>query len=276
LDTTAQKFTIRYTVYSGIDCLDEITQEIIVHKSPEVILAPLEATCEQALPYTLTVGSEQTGISGTGLFSGPGITGGNFFNPAVAGAGVHAIQYKFTTAEGCPATATGEVRVLPTPQLSAGPDRTLVAGGSIRLMATAAGNGLQYNWSPATGLDDAGTLQPLVRTETDRIYRLTATSAEGCSATDDVAVTVVAELYIPNAFTPNGDGLNDTWQVPFLESVSGGAVKVFNRYGQIVFQTAGTLKWDGRFKGAELPSGAYAYLLQYNGKTKKGVVMLLR
>lgn len=276
VDAVNKKFVIRFTVYSGISCVSEITKEINITKSPQVSLASLPSVCANSVPYQLTQGSEQTGISGKAVYIGNGVTASGEFSPVLAGPGVHGVQYRYTSAEGCSAVAAQPLQVFPVPRISAGPDRTVLAGGAIKLQATASGNGLRFAWTPITSMNDPTVLQPVVTPRSDLVYRLTAISSDGCTVSDDVVVKVAPSLYIPNAFTPNGDGINDYWQVPYLESLTGADVQVFNRYGQMIFQTDGTRKWDGRWNGAELPSGAYIYLVNLNGKISKGVVMLIR
>lgn len=271
-----QKFTIRFTVYSGIGCVEESSREVVVNQSPLAQLGSLLPLCANAPALNLNGGRELNGLQGEGLYLGAGVSGTGMFDPVIAGAGNHTIAYRFTTASGCSDTALQSIRVFPVPTVSAGPDLSVLVEGSIRLQGSGDGIGTRYLWSPAADLSNATILQPLAQPRQDRTYQLAATSAEGCIALDSMQVTVIKELFIPNAFSPNGDGLNDTWQVPFLESVAGAELKVFNRYGQVVFQTSGKERWDGRFKGAELTSGVYVYQVRYNGLLKKGTLMLIR
>jgi gliding motility-associated-like protein len=93
-------------------------------------------------------------------------------------------------------------------------------------------------------------------------------------------VKVYKDLKIPNAFTPNGDGHNDTWIIPGLADYTNARVDVFNRWGQLVYHSTGySHPWDGSFKGALLPTGAYYYIIAPNaagyGKLS-GSVLLLR
>ncbi|OLY93175.1 gliding motility-associated C-terminal domain-containing protein [Cnuella takakiae] len=271
-----QKFTIRFTAYSGIGCVQELTREITVNQSPQALMTAISPLCANAPAFVLQQGSEQGGLSGTGVYLGAGVSGTDLFDPLVAGAGLHPIAYQFTTTAGCRDTAEQTIRVYPVPQVSAGSDLSVLVGGSITLQGSANGSGLRYLWTPPTDLSNPAVLQPLARPRQDRSYLLTAISPDGCSASDEMKVTVVNELYIPNAFSPNGDGLNDSWQVPFLESVAGAELRVFNRYGELVFFTTGKGRWDGRHKGADLPAGIYVYQVRYNGLLRKGTVMLVR
>jgi len=115
-------------------------------------------------------------------------------------------------------------------------------------------------------------------------YTLRVTTDQGCTATDDILITVLPDCVKPvNVFTPNGDGINDTWQV-----VSGGnctkavEVSVFNRNGALVFHSANyNNAWDGTFNGKGLPDGTYYWVIRYTyltsrAVTAKGNVTILR
>jgi gliding motility-associated-like protein len=93
-----------------------------------------------------------------------------------------------------------------------------------------------------------------------------------------VLVKVFKQLFVPNAFTPNSDGINDTWFIETLEAYPGAEVKVYNRYGQLVFDNHGTNKrWDGKFQGMPLAPDAYAYTIDLKNNTQliKGVVFII-
>jgi len=94
-----------------------------------------------------------------------------------------------------------------------------------------------------------------------------------------VLVKVVTGIYIPNAFTPNGDGRNDTWMIPFLDPAFDATVNVFNRYGQLVYQAVSEIvSWDGKLSGVVQASGVYIYLVTFKGSEMKlkGTLMLIR
>src|SRR6185295_485688 len=110
-------------------------------------------------------------------------------------------------------------------------------------------------------------------------YTLSARSAYGCSKEDNVLVKVVTGIYVPTAFTPNGDGKNDTWTIPFLDPAFDATVSVFNRYGQLVYHTVGQIvSWDGKINGMPQATGAYVYLVTFKAsKLKlKGTLTLIR
>jgi gliding motility-associated-like protein len=71
-----------------------------------------------------------------------------------------------------------------------------------------------------------------------------------------------SELFIPNGFTPNGDGYNDTWEIPYLNNYPESTIKIFNRWGQELYSSNGNLNpWNGTYKGKDLPTADYYYII---------------
>lgn len=92
-------------------------------------------------------------------------------------------------------------------------------------------------------------------------------------------LTITNAFNIPNAFTPNGDGINDNWHIQFLENYQNCTVNIFNRNGQSVYYSTGYgVPWDGTYKGSALPTGTYYYVIQLKdiNKVLSGYVALIR
>lgn len=86
-------------------------------------------------------------------------------------------------------------------------------------------------------------------------------------------------LIIPNTFTPNGDGVNDTWDIKYLNSYPLCTVQIFTRWGQSVYSSIGYgAPWDGTYRGAALPSGTYYYVINLKNNTQllSGFVAIIR
>ncbi|MFY7838899.1 MAG: PKD domain-containing protein [Lacibacter sp.] len=270
---------LRYVVYSGISCVNEVSQIITLKASPVLQFDPLPAVCENAMSFTLTQATELSGLPGNGTYSGAGVDTAGLFDPAVAKAGTHIIRYTFTASNGCAAYAEQVIKIYPQPVADAGPDRTLLSGMSIILNAAAQGDSLRFEWLPLITIENNLVLQPKVSPLADITYTLRVVSKDGCVATDDVFVKVVKDIFVPNAFTPNGDGLNDVWEIAVLNAYPGSSVKVYNRYGQLVYQSTATVKgWDGKFNGKQQPIGTYAWVLDVGDGRKKmhGIVNIVR
>ena len=161
---------------------------------------------------------------------------------------------------GCVRSDTVEVVGLSLPAPDAGPDQ-VVPEGSPGAVGTAPNLDWTYSWSPAEDVLDpalsATATQPL---QTTTAFILTATTAEGCSATDTVVVEVLQELDIPSGFTPNDDGVNDRWNLGGLDQYPSAEITVFNRWGDILFTQGATEgPWDGTLDGIPVPVGTYYY-----------------
>lgn len=171
------------------------------------------------------------------------------------------------------------IGVHPLPEVEAGPDRQMIKGFPTSLSGSVKGNGISYTWSPSLYLSDPNNLAPVVDATEDMLYTLIAETDYGCMNEDVVKVQVANDLYIPNAFSPNGDGINDTWRIPFLDPYLEAEVTVYNRYGQTVYHADGTMvSWDGMYQHKPLPLGVYVYVIRIKKwqKTLKGTVTLVK
>jgi gliding motility-associated-like protein len=141
-----------------------------------------------------------------------------------------------------------------------------------------------FAWTPATGLDDPFSADPVAIGLQDITYKVKMDNLFGCTLTDTVHITYYKgpDIYLPAAFTPNGDGMNDVFR-PFpvgMQKLE--FFRVFDRWGRQVYQTQAYLAgWDGSVNGRQYPAGTYIWEVRgkdYNNKTifKKGTVLLLR
>lgn len=181
---------------------------------------------------------------------------------------------------GCRSTTfTSPVTVHPYPVVDAGPDRFVLEGGIITLEPVVTGNDLNYLWIPDLHFSGSNAVKnPVVRGVEDQTYRLTVTARGGCQATDDVFVKVLKMPVIPNIFSPNGDQINDTWVIGYLESYPGCVIQIYNRYGQLVRRFVNYTPWDGKINGKDAPVGTYYYIIEpKNGrKPITGFVDIIR
>ncbi|MEN9570505.1 MAG: hypothetical protein RL172_1736 [Bacteroidota bacterium] len=179
---------------------------------------------------------------------------------------------------GCTDTAVTTINVVEAPTANAGADKYIIKGQSIVLDGTATNANL-YSWSPSLFLDNPSLLTPLASPAFDMVYTLTTSSDAGCGvATDQVKVKVFNDIYIPTAFTPNGDGVNDNWSIESLLAFPDATVSVYNRVGEKVFETSSGQHWDGTYKGQQVIAGAYVYYINFKNKRNplKGFVTVIR
>ena len=277
---STKTYTVRMVSYSGINCLDVITKSVTLLATPSLKFDPVDELCAEAQPLQLTQAGITNGLSGSGAYSGPGVSPSGLFSPTVAGAGAHIIRYTFTGTNTCSNYIEQTITVNPTPNAFAGPDKAVLEGGVVQLTpALNAGFPVTYLWSPPTGLDNPNIPDPFASPVDDITYTLKVTSDKGCNSSDHVFVKVLKKPQIPNIFSPNGDGIHDRWVINFLESYPGCTVEVFNRYGQRIYYTVGyTNPWDGTINGKPVPVGTYYYIVDpKNGRQKQaGYVDIIR
>ncbi|MBI5856624.1 MAG: gliding motility-associated C-terminal domain-containing protein [Sphingobacteriales bacterium] len=171
------------------------------------------------------------------------------------------------------------INVHPSPVVNAGPDRIVINGGQTTLVGSATGENIIYYWSPSDYLSSDTVFNPVSAPDRDMYYTLKATSSYGCQNEDYVNVKVVAGIFVPTAFTPNNDGKNDSWRIPYLDPFFNAVVIVYNRYGQKIYNASGAaVNWDGTLNGDPQPSGIYVYLIRFqNGlPDMKGTILLTR
>ncbi len=167
----------------------------------------------------------------------------------------------------------------PKPLVDAGPDRIAVAGDSVRLSASIKGDNLSYYWNPVDYLSDGKSISPVAFPMADIKYTLYGESEFGCKSKDEVFVKVVRGIFVPTAFSPNNDGKNDHWHIPYLDPLLGAEVFVYNRYGKLVYHTKGqVVDWDGTIDGNPQPSAVYVYQIRFKTQMPdmKGTLTLLR
>ncbi|HEY1018145.1 MAG TPA: gliding motility-associated C-terminal domain-containing protein [Sediminibacterium sp.] len=140
-----------------------------------------------------------------------------------------------------------------------------VAGKAFPL--TARSLGALYRWQPATGLNSTSVQSPMATLNNDIEYTVTITNSASCTTTDTVAVKLVFDgnIFVGNGFTPNGDGVNDRCY-PILSGVRSLVYfKIYNRWGNLVFQTNDASPqngWDGKYNGRLQPVGTYTWIAE--------------
>src|SRR5436190_3627752 len=143
----------------------------------------------------------------------------------------------------------------------AGPNVQIAEGESTQMNAV---GGTTYDWSPTSGLSGNGIPDPIARPASSTTYTVT-TLINGCAYSDIVTVEVLLLIQPPNTFSPNDDGINDTWEIPGIADYPGAEVFVYDRWGQHVFRSNGYREpWDGTNKGRKVTEGTYYYYIQLN------------
>jgi gliding motility-associated-like protein len=194
------------------------------------------------------------------------------------------VRSDFVTGGGCiSAPVSVPVTVYARPVVNAGPDLYIQPGQSITINGSVTGTGnFNIQWSNAGSLSNGAIASPVATPPVTTTYVLTAAEAVSkCAASDAMTIFTVSKLFIPNSFTPNGDGKNDTWNIPGMTLYPDAQVTIYNRYGQKVYDATGyqNKPWDGRYKGQPVANGSYVYFIQLNNDKKevlKGFLLVIR
>jgi len=193
-----------------------------------------------------------------------------------------------TSAAGCDSIISFTLNVLPDIDISASPDHAkLLIGDSvtINILSNAAAGNITYSWFPASGLSCPTCPVSIVSPEVDTRYVVIAIDTNGCRDTTLVPIFVSPPaLFIPNIFTPNGDGSNDFFEIfGNLSSLRYLEVKVFDRWGEKVFESNDHhFKWDGTFKGKLMQPAVFVYVInaafanEAKARLWKGSVTLMK
>lgn len=276
--TAPGSYNVSLSVSSPYCSTQPFTKSISIRSSPSLILSnPPPLVCKNVPSFPLQIVSVSNGVAGQGTYTGPGVQN-NIFNPASANIGSNPIRYTFVGNNGCSAETSFAINVFPLPLVNAGPDKVSLEGNPVQLEGNVE-PGIPFIWSPTQFLSPSNVVNPFANPPTDQWYILSATNTAGCESRDSVLVTVLPALIIPNAFSPNGDGINDFWEIRHLSDYPGSRVQVFDRYGKIVFNNTGYARpWDGNMNGRPLPAGVYYYIIDpSNGAGRRqGSVTILR
>lgn len=279
-------YTVKLIVTSKDNCVDSASKQLTtVYPQPDADFRVSSDTI--CIGDTIYFTDQSNGITSPPNRWNWTINGQPFSNfqnhwSKFTDSGRFTIQLHVFNAQNCVSdTASMDVEILPYPKLEIGPDLFFLQGGTLVIRPQFTwGRNLSYAWTPNDGsLDSVTVRNPSASPTQDTRYSLALTGIGGCTVTDTVLVTVLKAPVIPNSFSPNGDGINDTWEIKYLESYPGATIQVFDRGGRLVFTSIGySRQWAGVFQGQPLPVATYYYIINpKNGRQiMSGSVSILR
>jgi gliding motility-associated-like protein len=188
-------------------------------------------------------------------------------------AGDYRIKTLVVNSSGCSDSAFLPLHVNPLPTVTVPAALTTYSGGNITIPATYSQGIANYNWTPAQGLSCTDCPQPIASPKFTTKYTVIATDENGCRNTGNVHIAVTCptvNVFVPNTFSPNGDGRNDIFYVrgKGIERVK--SFRVFNRWGEVVFEKReipannenALYGWNGKIKGANPHPDVYIYQVE--------------
>lgn len=270
---TPQVITVTATDVNGCTGTQSITADINSNPPPVILCCDTSVCSGSAVSLSA---SSTPGAS----FSWS--TGQNTADITPSVSSTQTISVTVTDANSCIATASVQIDVpFVQTNITAVPDTSILLGQSVQLSAS--GSSYFYTWSPPDGLSASNIKNPIATPQTTTTYCVTATDQNNCTASDCYQIELLLpEVKIPDAFTPNGDGNNDYLELFPLKYAEVLEVRIYNRWGEVVFYAKGNAAWDGVFKGKVQQAGSYVCSVFYTssltpGKTKtvaKDIVLI--
>lgn len=273
--------THNYAYTTALGCDSNITVNLIVHPLPVLDWVIDNIICLEEG----SVAMEANPPGGT--YSGTGISGSNFVTGTAGVGGPYTLTYDYTDIYGCSNTISVVTNVDDNFATAWG-DTAVFYGEDALLFSDAGGD---YTWSPANGIECVTCPETTVIPPYTIDYIMTSVDENGCVASDNVLVSVIPDppndVYVPNTFTPNGDNINDMfygfgWNITSIVSL-----RVFDRWGELVFTVENAdpndinKGWDGTINGEKANNGVYAFMIEVQFETgqkmsKQGNVTLIR
>jgi gliding motility-associated-like protein len=272
-----------YTVVvtTAFGCTASTSTDLVVYPAVTLTRSPDQDICEgQSVQLNAGGGTQYRWEPGTGL------NNQEIPNPVASPRDSTIYKLIVVNDAGCFDTALVRVNVWKKPVANAGPDLRTITGYPVQLQGSARGTDIRFAWSPVIDMTNMNSLRPTVTLNATTFpqvftYRLDVSSNRGCgSASDEATVTVYETVKVPNTFTPNGDGYNDTWEIELLRIFPEAVVEVYNTAGSIVYRSVTYQQpWDGTRNGKPLPAGTYYYTIDLkvqNSKRLAGYVTIIR
>lgn len=275
-------YTIKHNVMSIQGCQSDTTYRVVNVQSVPRVDFKFGNTCVgKKIQFINSSANDSGAIQKWNWDFGDG-SSSNYYEPfhTFNQFGQFPITLTAITENGCRASADKLISITEV-NVFAGHDTIVAINQPLQLVATGAKH---YTWYPPIYLDDPESDHPIAILSSNMTYFLTGLTAEGCKGYDTIHITVFKspDAYVPNAFTPNGDGHNDIVKPTLSGIVQLIYFSVYNRWGQLVFTTKTPGDgWNGKTNGSDDPTGVYVWMLKardYTGRTieKKGTVMLIR
>ncbi|HVX51432.1 MAG TPA: PKD domain-containing protein [Chitinophagaceae bacterium] len=263
---TATTYYVAGTSAAGCSNIDSLV--IDVKRPITITLKPIDTLCAGNTIQLNASGAEVYSWQPAGGLSDPGIS-----NPVASPAVTTTYTVTGSDTKSCfSATASAEVRVFPVPSVSfKDTGVTLMQGDKYTMSSVYSPDVLRWLWAPPDGLSCNNCSQPVASPKQTTTYTETVFNQYGCSASANYTITVLCNqksLFVPNTFSPNGDGVNDYFypRGPGLYNIK--SMRIFNRWGQLVFNRINIKAndilngWDGKYKGKIQPSDVYVYTIE--------------
>ena len=269
-------YTVMLNVRTQAGCVDTmlLPNEIKIAQSPLISVSGDSIICVNEFMQHLGVFERpDTGVV-IWNWQFPNGNNGNVQNPPrqqYTAAGTFTVNTVATNSDGCADTATKRIVVNPLPVITMPSTLTMQAGFPVQIPATYSSNVATWTWQPPATLSCADCPEPIASPKFDTKYRVDVVDSNGCKNRSEVQVIVIcknANVFLPNTFSPNGDGSNDMFYIRGrgLDRVK--SLRIFNRWGEVVFEQQNfpvnnpMYGWNGKYKGNKPHPDVYVYQVE--------------
>ncbi|WP_276485395.1 PKD domain-containing protein [Paraflavitalea pollutisoli] len=273
--TSAGTFVVKHNVRTQTGCENTITDTIRIYATPDPQIAGDTIACiNEALNLQATLVVPDTAITWKWDLGSNGQSANENVSVKYAQSGTYTVGLEAANKLGCKDNTTRTLYVPPTPTITVagGNNVTLPVGIGVTLPVTYSDGIATYAWTPARDLSCTNCATPVANPKFTTTYSVRVEDTFGCTATAGVTVTVVCNkenYFVPNTFSPNGDGNNDVF-MPRGRSIDRvNRMQIFNRWGELVFEKRNfavndkSAGWDGTFKGKPAQADVYVYVIEF-------------
>lgn len=268
-------YMVKLVATTNQGCVDSLTKgPIKISKTPELqVLADSLICVNSKITYTGTLINPDTSQI-TWLWKFPNGNTYTIQNPPpqpYVTPGSYSWSVTAVSSSGCRDSAGGNFVVNPLPTIKMPGSLTKIIGVPLTIPATYSAGITNYTWTPATTLSCSNCPQPVTTTKFNTKYFVSVTDSNNCTNKSEIQVIVLckgATVFVPNTFSPNGDGVNEVFYLrgSGLDRVK--SMRVFNRWGEVVFEQRDfpsnnqQYGWNGKYRGNTAPAGVYVYQVE--------------
>ena len=285
-------YVVKLEVTTQSNCTNSFSDTIWVYRTPTATIQSRDTICLNiAEPCGGTLVNADTLTKWQWSFGNGQTASEQNSNMTFTAAGDYPVTLTTTNKIGCNAVATKSIHVSPLPTATPVQDpTTIISGGGTDILMNYTGNIVSYNWIPTTRLSCTNCPSPYANPRSTTKYTVQVEDRYGCRNSGDANVIVVCgkqNFFIPNTFSPNGDGRNEIFYPKGTGLFRIKSLRIFNRWGEVVFEKRDfapndpSAGWNGTFKGKAASPDAYIYTMEIlcdNNEVipVKGNVTLLR
>jgi len=269
--TKVGAWPVSLKVSTDSGCHETYNDTVFVYQTPHPVITLNSNPCAGIVQFQGSLTQPEIDTIKWNWNFGNGRTSGNQ-NPSVKlNPGNYTVTLIASVSLGCTDTISDNLTIHPIPLVSGPKEITTPLGIPVTIPFTYSAGVTTYQWSPATNLDCPTCPNPVATLLLSTQYSVTVSDSSGCKATDSIFIKTICNtdnLFMPNTFSPNGDGVNDVFYPRGKSLYNVQSLQVFNRWGQIVFQrrdfpaNTESMGWDGRINGKPAPPDAYVYIVE--------------